>query len=75
MIILIYHTKKYDGAGLPVTRVHPAAWSSAIAGQIGPFLSSSSSKATPRYSSLTDIASCPLFMSSKIPRTPSFLKL
>jgi hypothetical protein len=47
LIIKNIQIKKIAGAGFPVTKVHPAQCKNATAGHIGPFFSSSSSKATP----------------------------
>lgn len=65
--------KNIVGAGLPVIKVHPAICSKAMAGYIGPFLSSSSSKAIPRYSPSSANASVPLVISSRTPRHPVLL--
>ena len=74
MLIDCDHSKKYPGGDLPVTNVHPALCSRLTAGYMGPCLSTSSSKATPKYCPSRANDKVPLFMFRNTPRTPCRLK-
>lgn len=67
--------KNIAGAGLSVTNVQPAMCNNAIAGYIGPFFRSSSSKATPRYSPSSENEIVPLFISRSTPKHPDLLNV